>query len=328
MKLKFDGFIVALIGMILFAYIYPDIAAFLEGKFLNTLISVGVALVFFFYGLKLSFIEIKDGMKNWKLHLSVQLFTFGLFPLLVLAFRPFIHTETQEQFWLSFYFLAALPSTVTSSVVMVSIARGNVPAAIFNASISGLVGVAITPLLMHFFLDVQEMNVFTELYIGLLFEVLLPVILGLIIQPYWGKWAHKYGTALSRFDKGVVLAIVYSSFAESFISDVFHSVSKYYLIGLFIGVVLLFFTVYLIIYLLVRYVLKFNREDQISGIFCGSKKSLTHGSVFSKFLFANNPKLGLYILPLMIYHAFQIFVVTIIAQKMGKQYDEELLKRK
>ena len=111
-------------------------------------------------------------------------------------------------------------------------------------------------------------------------------------------------------------------------SDVFHSVSKYYLIGLFIGVVLLFFTVYLIIYLLVRYVLKFNREDQISGIFCGSKKSLTHGSVFSKFLFANNPKLGLYILPLMIYHAFQIFVVTIIAQKMGKQYEEELLKRK
>ena len=41
--------------------------------------------------------------------------------------------------WLSIYFLACLPSTVSSSVVMVSIAKGNVPSAIFNASISGLI---------------------------------------------------------------------------------------------------------------------------------------------------------------------------------------------
>ncbi len=322
MKLKFDGFIIALIFMIILAYIFPDIAAYMDGRFLEIITSVGVALVFFFYGLKLSFNEIKHGMKNWKLHLSVQLFTFALFPLLVLLFRPFVHTETQEQFWLSFYFLAALPSTVTSSVVMVSIAKGNVPAAIFNASISGLIGVAVTPLLMHFFLEVEEVNVFAELYLGLLFEVILPVIFGLIIQPYWGKWAHKYSKALSNFDKGVVLLIVYGSFSESFMNDIFNTIGTTYLLSLFAGVIVLFFTVYLIILILVRYVLKFNREDRISALFCGSKKSLTHGSVFSKFLFANNPKMGLFILPLMIYHAFQIFVVTIIAQRLGKQKDE------
>lgn len=324
MKLKFDGFIIALIFMIFLAFIFPDVAGFNNGKFLNTLISVGVALVFFFYGLKLSFTEIKEGMKNWKLHLSVQLFTFTLFPLLVLLFKPFVHTETQEQFWLSFYFLAALPSTVTSSVVMVSIARGNVPAAIFNASISGLIGVAVTPLLMHFFLEVSKVNVFADLYLGLLFEVILPVILGLILQPYWGKWAHKYMKALSNFDKGVVLLIVYSSFSESFMNNIFSTIGNTYLIALFIGVIALFFTVYLVILLLVRYVLKFNREDRITAIFCGSKKSLTHGSVFSKFLFANNPNLGLFILPLMVYHAFQIFVVTIIAQRLGRQKNEEI----
>ena len=319
MKLKFDGFIIALIFMIIFAYVFPDIAVYKDGKFFEIVTSIGVALVFFFYGLKLSFNEIKVGVKNWKLHLSVQLFTFGLFPLLVLLFRPFVHTETQEQFWLSFYFLAALPSTVTSSVVMVSIARGNVPAAIFNASISGLIGVAITPLLMHFFLEVEEINVFADLYLGLLFEVILPVVFGLIMQPYWGKWAHRYARVLSNFDKGVVLLIVYGSFAESFTNDTFSTIGTTYLAGLFVGIVLLFFIVYLIILLIVRYVLKFNREDRISALFCGSKKSLTHGSVFSKFLFANNPKMGLFILPLMIYHAFQIFVVTIIAQRLGRE---------
>jgi len=323
MRIKFDWFILALLFMIFLAYIYPDVAAYNDGKFLEVLMSLGVALVFFFYGLKLSFTEIKSGMKNWKLHLSIQLFTFCLFPLLVLLFKPLVHTETQEQFWLSFYFLAALPSTVTSSVVMVSIARGNVPAAIFNASISGLIGVAVTPLLMHFFLEVSEVNVFSELYIGLLFEVILPVILGLVLQPYWGKWAHRHGKGLSNFDKAVVLLIVYSSFSESFMNDIFHTIGTGYLISLFVVVVILFFVVYLIILVLVRYVLKFNREDRITALFCGSKKSLTHGSVFSKFLFANNPKLGLYILPLMIYHAFQIFVVTIIAQRLGNQKDEK-----
>lgn len=322
LKLKLDGFILALIAMIVLAYIYPHAIEIWNGKLISSLSTIGVALVFFFYGLKLSFSEIKHGMKNWKLHLSVQLFTFGLFPLLVLLFRPLVHTETQEQFWLSFYFLAALPSTVTSSVVMVSIAHGNMPAAIFNASISGLIGVAVTPLLMHFFLEVEEVNVFAELYIGLLFEVILPVILGLMMQKYWGNWAHKYSKHLTNFDKGVVLLIVYSSFSESFISDVFHTIGSTYLLGLFSAVVVLFFTSYFIIKFIVRYFLKFNREDRISALFCGSKKSLTHGSVFAKFLFANNPKMGLYFLPLMVYHAFQIFVVTIIAQRLGKECEE------
>ncbi|MBP5621211.1 MAG: bile acid:sodium symporter, partial [Thermoguttaceae bacterium] len=55
--------------------------------------------------------------------------------------------------WLGVFFLAALPSTVSSSVVMTNIARGNVPAAIFDASISSLLGVFVTPLWMRLFID-------------------------------------------------------------------------------------------------------------------------------------------------------------------------------
>lgn len=50
-------------------------------------------------------------------------------------------------------FLATLPSTVSSSVVMVSIAGGNMAAAIFNASVSSLIGVFVTPLWMGIFLE-------------------------------------------------------------------------------------------------------------------------------------------------------------------------------
>lgn len=319
MKVKIDGFILGLVLMIVVAYLLPEPVEMGGGKLMDLVISIGVGLIFFFYGLKLSLQEIRAGLKNWKLHLWVQLFTFALFPLLVLLFKPLVQSHLQDQFWLSFYFLAALPSTVSSSVVMVGIAKGNIPAAIFNASISGLIGVIVTPLLMHFFLEVGDADVFGELYLGLISEVLLPVILGLFLQRYGGGWARRNASYLSKFDKGVILLIVYSSFAESFLSNVFYEIDPLYLVSLILLSILLFYIVLGIIYYIVTYVLRFNRADQITAMFCGSKKSLTHGSVFAKFLFANDPRMGLLMLPLMIYHAFQIFVVTVIAQRMGRR---------
>lgn len=315
MRLKFDGFILALFGFTIMAYLFPQLYLWQEGRILTWATSVGVSLIFFFYGLKLSFQQLKAGLSNWKLHLLIQSATFVFFPLLILPFYPLIQNEIQYDFWLSFFFLAALPSTVSSSVVMVSIARGNIPAAIFNASISGLLGVIITPLWMQFFLDFKDVSVFTEIYWGLIKEIILPIILGLLLQPYFGRWALKYNRHLGLFDKTIILLIVYASFAESFVSGVFESIGNLYLLWIFVGTVLLFVLIYGLIYLLTKYILKFNREDHITALFCGSKKSLTHGSVFGKLLFANSASAGLYFLPLMIFHAFQILVVTVIAQR-------------
>lgn len=321
--MKFDSFILFLLISIVIAYFFPQLALYQDGETLASITTVGVFLIFFFYGLKLSFQEIKQGLANWRLHVVVQLATFLLFPLIVLIFRPLVQTVDQENFWLSFFFLAALPSTVSSSVVMVSIARGNIPAAIFNASISGLIGVLITPLWMALFLDFQSQNILQDVYGGLLIEIILPVVLGLGLQRYWGNWANRYGKQLSKFDKFVILLIVYSSFAESFNSGVFDSISRTYLLGIFAGVILLFMLIYVLLKIISSYLLGFNRADAITAIFCGSKKSLTHGSVFGKFLFVNNPHAALYFLPLMVFHAFQIFIITIIAQRMQREVERD-----
>lgn len=313
--MKIDLFIVYLLLSILVAYFFPHLATYQDGDFLGIVTSMGVSLIFFFYGLKLSFGQIKSGLKNWKLHVVVQLATFVLFPLLVLLFRPFVGTFISENTWIGFFFLAALPSTVSSSVVMVSLAKGNVPAAIFNASISGLIGVIVTPIWMSLFLNFTTENVLADVYGGLILEIILPVILGLLLQKYWGSWAAKHNKKLSSFDKSIILLIVYSSFAHSFEKGIFSSLGKVFILELFIAVIILFSLVYSVLYLLSKYLLHFSEEDQISALFCGSKKSLTHGSVFGKFIFLNNPYAGLYFLPLMIYHAFQIFIITFIAQR-------------
>lgn len=312
--MKFDFFIFFLLISIVLAYFFPQLAVLQEGEVLAFINTIGVSLIFFFYGIKLSFQDLKSGISNWKLHVLVQLTTFLLFPLLILLFRPLIQTVPQEHFWISFFFLAALPSTVSSSVVMVSIAKGNIPAAILNASISGLIGVIITPFWMSLFLEFKTENVFTDVYWGLIKEIIIPVLLGMLLQRYLGTWATKYGKRLAQFDKTVILFIVYGSFADSFVSGVFDTISSLYLFYIFLGVLLLFCIVYFLVFFLSKYVFKFAEEDQITALFCGSKKSLTHGSVFGKFLFVHNPNAGLYFLPLMIFHALQIFIVTIIAQ--------------
>jgi len=320
--MKVDLFIVYLLLSVVLAYFFPGMAMYQEGLPLHTVTTIGVSLIFFFYGLKMSLAEIKRGLRNWRLHLLVQSITFLVFPLLILAFRPFIHTHLQEQFWLSFFFLAALPSTVSSSVVMVAIARGNLSAAIFNASLSGLIAVIITPLWMSMFLSFESTASFSEVYWGLIKEIIIPIILGLLLQRYWGSWAKKYTKALSNFDKTVILMIVYMSFAESFSNGIFQQISNMYLLGVFAGVIVLFVMVYGLVGL-ISGKLGFNREDRIVALFCGSKKSLTHGSVFGKLLFANSASAGLYFLPLMLYHAFQIFVITFIAQQYGKESREK-----
>ena len=82
------------------------------------------------------------------------------------------------------------------------------------------------------------------------------------------------------------------------------------------GVIILFFVVFEgTKYLTLR--LHLNREDRITVLFCGSKKSLVHGSVMVGVLFAGSTLGSLFLVPVMIYHAFQLFYIGIVAGKYG-----------
>jgi sodium/bile acid cotransporter 7 len=218
-------FVLAIIVAIVLAYFFPQWGSKSSSIPIDQIASVGISLIFFFYGLKLSPEQIKTGLKNWRLHLLVQLSTFLLFPLIVIAFHPFIKSENNQKIWLAFLFLAALPSTVSSSVVMGSITHGNIPAAIFNASISVLIGIVITPLWMGLFLKNATIGFnLGTVYIKLITEILLPVTVGIVLQRYWGKVARRNSRYLALFDKSVILLIICKSFSESFESNVFSTV--------------------------------------------------------------------------------------------------------
>lgn len=106
-----------------------------------------MALLFFLYGARLSTSETVEGLKHWRLHLTVLACTFVAFPLLGLAARGLVPFVLTPQLYNGLLFLCLVPSTIQSSIAFTSIARGNVPAAICAGSFSSLAGIIVTPVL-------------------------------------------------------------------------------------------------------------------------------------------------------------------------------------
>ncbi len=316
-----DWFLVAMLIVITGAWLHPSLGQG-EGVFsLKAIANYGIALIFFFYGMRLSPEKFRAGLVNWKLHMVVHASTFIVFPLIVLFAKYCFGGEDSDLLWLGAFYLAALPSTVSSSVVMVSIAHGNMPAAIFNASISSLLGVFITPLWMQLFLSQggESLDLWHVIG-GLIVQILIPVTMGIFLNKRFGRFAEKQKAKLRVFDQLVILMIIYTSFCDSFGGHMFSGFSAKDLLILGGSLLLLFFVMYGVI-LLLCCILRFSREDYVTALFCGSKKSLVHGTVMSKVLFANMSGLGIILLPIMLYHALQLILASIIAQTMGRRYE-------
>ena len=312
-------FLVLLLVMVILGKILPFKESYQQVFNLDAFINWGIVGIFFLYGLKLNFKKVIQDISNWRLHLLVQGATFVLFPFLVFLFYGFALDTEYYAIWLAVFFLASLPSTVSSSVVMVSIAKGNITSAIFNASISGLIGIVMTPLLMGFFLQQSGESTLdqAEIVMQLLLKVLLPIILGLLLHRFFVKVVTKYSKLIAQFDKLIILLIVYESFSAAFLQNAFSSVSVQVFVVLILSLVLLFFLVYYILKFIAQK-MNFSREDTITATFCGSKKSLIHGSLFILILGIPDDQKVLFLLPIMLYHSFQLFYVSWLASKIAR----------
>lgn len=306
--------------MVVLGKIFPQAGIYHGSVDLGLVSDIGVSLIFLFYGIKLSPEKLRSDLSNWQLHIVIQVATFIIFPLAVLLAMHIFATPATQLLWLGAFFMAALPSTVSSSVVMVSIAKGNIPAAIFNASTSALIGVFITPLWMGLVLSSTngQMGDLSGVVIKLIVQVLLPVSIGMVLNRRFGEWAGRHSKGLKNFDQSVILLIVYTSFSESFSKNLFDQLSWASLIALAAGLLVIFYVMYGLISATSK-ALSFNREDRITALFCGSKKSLVHGTVMSSIIFSGVGNLGIILLPIMMYHAMQLIMVSFIAQKMSEE---------
>jgi sodium/bile acid cotransporter 7 len=155
-----------------------------------------------------------------------------------------------------------------------------------------------------------------DVIINLCLQILAPVILGILLHYKWGSFVEKYKTELRYFDQSIILLIVYTAFCESFYGNMFSSHPLTEILTLAFIMIFFFLVMFSLMYILSS-LFRFNREDTITVLFCGSKKSLVQGAVMGRVLFPNPVSFGLILLPLMLYHALQLIAGSIIAERMA-----------
>lgn len=308
MKLLKDWFLIGMVLAVLLAWWWPEPGAHggaLHPELLNKL---GVALIFLLHGLTLSFQSLKAGTLRFKLHLVVQLSTFLMFPILGLGLVQLSAGRVEPALVTGVFFLCALPSTVSSSVALTAAARGNVPAAVFNATLSSLLGVALTPLWLAFVLGAQGKGLpVGKVVLDLCLWLLLPLFVGQLLRPWFGAFASRHKARISFIDRGTILLLVYTSFCDSVVAGVWAGqglVPLLYAGGVSAGLLALV----LAATAQISRALGFPMEDRIVAIFCGSKKTLASGVPMARLIFGADPGLSLILLPLMIYHPLQLVV--------------------
>ena len=319
MKFKPDWFLIGMVAATVLAWALPDPGAAGGWMHPEVLTKAGVALIFFLHGLALSFAALRAGALNWRLHTAVQGCTYLLFPLLGLALTAALAARVSPELNLGLFFLCALPSTVSSSVAMTAVAHGNVGGAVFNATLSSLLGVVITPLWVAWAMKTTgQTQPLGPVMIDLVRWLVLPLVIGQLLRPWLGAWAQRHKPRIQLVDRLTILMLVYTSFCDSFKQGVWtgHATGQVVLVA---GVCTALFAFVMAVTSALARAWSFSREDRIATMFCGSKKTLASGIPMAKLIFGAHPGMGLILLPIMIYHPLQLIVCGILAQRWGRE---------
>ncbi|MFT3906865.1 MAG: bile acid:sodium symporter family protein [Steroidobacteraceae bacterium] len=316
--MKLDGFLLAMLSAVVLALLWPGVGANNGPLHLGVVTQAGIALVFFAHGVMLAPQAVRAGVAKWRLHLFVQLCTFVAFPILGALLYVSTRGVLTDELRLGFFLLCAMSSTISSSVAMTAMARGDVVSAVFNATISGLIGMVVTPFLMQWV--AAQSGAAPSLgatILGILLTLALPFGLGQLLRPLLQPFLQPHKALINKVDRGVIVLIVYSSFCESTASGVWASFSWQQLL-LTAALALVLLAIMLQVTRSSARALGFSREEEIAAVFCGSKKSLASGAPIARILFGSHPGLGLIMLPLMLYHQIQLLVCTVLARRYAQ----------
>ncbi|MEU8565109.1 bile acid:sodium symporter family protein [Streptomyces cyaneofuscatus] len=311
--LPVDAYILALVGTVVLAALLParGMAADVAGG-----ASTGaVALLFFLYGARLSTAEAFDGLKHWRLHLTVLACTFLVFPLLGLASKGLVPFVLTPELQAGFLFLCLVPSTIQSSIAFTSIARGNVPAAICAGSFSSLTGIFLTPLLAALLLGSAGGGFSADSLLKIVLQLLVPFLAGQLLRRWVGGFLTRHKKVLGLVDRGSILLVVYTAFSEGMVAGIWSQVTPARLGALLAAEAVLLAVMLALTWYGARR-LGFGREDRIAIQFAGSKKSLAAGLPMASVLFGAHASLA--VLPLMLFHQMQLMVCAVIAKRRSR----------
>ncbi len=310
-----DRFVLLILAALACGWILPVRGQALEAT--QTIIFIGIFLLFFLHGLRLPRSEVVKAGRAWQVQAAMLGFVFVAMPLAGWGLASLAAPMLPPLLLAGVIYVAILPSTVQSAISYSSLAGGNIAASVVGAALSNLAGILLTPLLAALLLGgIAGVGMDSGVVVKIATMLLLPFALGQMAQGWLGTWAARQKKLLSLFDKGVILLAVYISFAGAVVSGALAALD----IEILAVLSLILATLLGIAFagaMLVGRALGLARPDRISLVFAGAHKSIATGAPMAAILFGSEA--GLIILPAILYHIAQLILSAPLASRWARQ---------
>ncbi|MGN8244891.1 bile acid:sodium symporter family protein [Cellulomonas soli] len=307
-----DPLVLLIVGALLLGLLLPVHGA--AADVLDQVRTGAVVLLFFLYGARLHTTEVRAGLRNWRLQGSMLVATYVVFPLLGLAVQLLPDAVLSPDLRTGMLFLSVLPSTVQSSVVFTSIARGNVAGAITGATVSNVLGIVLTPLMVGLLLGRAGVSAGGSLGATLL-QLLAPFAAGQVAERWIGGWVRAHPHLLRFSDRATLLLVAYTSVSQAQVSGAWSHVTWGVLAAL-AGVCAVLLALMLALTWRAGAALALPYPDRVALLMCGSKKSLATGLPMASVLFS--PVVAASVaLPVVVFHQLQLATCAVVARRLA-----------
>jgi len=305
----------AILALFVAAWLAPSVAQRVNPSGHTS--TIAVILIFLITGITLKTEEGLRAMAAARAHTFIQLFNFGLFPLVVAGGVWCGRAWIPDGLAIGFMLLAVVPTTVTSCVVLTQLAGGNTAVALVNAMLNNIMGVFISPILLALMLGAAANDVSIDAAAAILkltAIALAPLLAGQVIHWMVPKLVVRIRPIGSLINRWCMLTIIYLAFGKLFMDE-----SAVQALRGGVGPLIMVIPLHLMMVLFAdrgAWLIGLDRPQRIAAAFCAPQKTVALGLPMATVLFADRPDLlGVASLPLIAYHSMQLITGGLLEQR-------------
>jgi solute carrier family 10 (sodium/bile acid cotransporter), member 7 len=309
-------FLILVVLAIPLARAYPQLGAYyLHPKYTATWLAV--SFIFFLSGLSLRWADLQVASLNMRYNVSILVFNFLVVSSVVFGVSRLLYGLG----WISndladgLTLCGCLPVTVNMAIVLSEAAGADRAAAVFVTVASNLSGVFISPLLIVLYLGTAGNNApVWVIFWKLALRVIVPMGIGQAVRASFAKvraWVAGHKRAFKRAQQYLLIYIIYTIFCRVLRGGADNSVGSILLV---LAVNFLQLTGLMTLAWFTLKILYPNQPKlRVTGLFGCTHKTISIGVPLITAIYGSqHPNIGLYTLPILIWHPMQLMVGTLI----------------
>ena len=278
--------------------------------------NAAVFMLFMLNGIRLPRHEVAAGISNHRLLWPLTAWVFIAMPLVGWAAWQAGQGVIPPLIALGFLYLGCLPSTVQSATAYSSLAGGNVASSVVAAALLNLLGVFVTAPLFSLMGGGGEAGFHADGLLKVVMILLVPFILGQVMQGRLSGWVRDNKQLTTWFDRGSIAIAVYVAFSGAVEQRFWIQVEPSGW-GWLLGGVALFLVVGHLGAWLLGGLVRLDRPNRVSMLFAGAQKSIAMGAPLASVLFSPAVA-GVVLLPILLYHLAQLVLAAPIASRLNQ----------